>query len=101
MHLEYASKRQPDYLPSYVTRQMEPDASSLTSNDPSFATATPTGRPHTLPSGVTNPVRKSSYSPVAFPSFTGTRMTSYPARSALFQEPCSAPKMSPLYSFGN
>ncbi len=33
---------------------MEFDTSSLTSNDPSGATATPTGRPQTLPSGVTN-----------------------------------------------
>ena len=32
---------------------------------PSVRTVIPTGRPHTCPSGSTNPVRKSSYSPVA------------------------------------
>ena len=43
---------------------------------PSLATATPTGRPQTCPSGVTNPVMKSSYSPVGAPSRrTGTRIT--------------------------
>ena len=43
---------------------MLPFASSDTSNAPSFATVTPTGRPHTCPSSITKPVRKSSYSPV-------------------------------------
>lgn len=42
------------------TRHTQPPASSLTSSAPSDATATPTGRPHTSPDGVTNPVRKSS-----------------------------------------
>jgi uncharacterized protein YecE (DUF72 family) len=42
------------------TRQMQPPISSLTSSAPSAATATPTGRPHTSPSVVTKPVRKSS-----------------------------------------
>ena len=37
-----------------------PEPSSDTISEPSFATAAPTGRPQTLPSGVTNPVRKSS-----------------------------------------
>ena len=40
--------------------------SSLKSRLPSFATVIPTGRPQTLPSGVTKPVTKSSYSPSAF-----------------------------------
>ncbi len=43
---------------------------------PSFASVTPTGRPHTSPSPVVKPVRKSSYSPVAWPSFMGRRITS-------------------------
>ena len=38
--------------------------------------ATATGLPHVLPSGKTKPVRKSSNSPVACPSFSGTRITS-------------------------
>ena len=42
------------------TRHTQPPASSLTSKAPSDATATPTGRPHTSPAGVTKPVRKSS-----------------------------------------
>jgi hypothetical protein len=50
-----------------LTRQIEPDASSLTSSDPSAATVTPTGRPQTSPLSSTNPVRKSSYSPLACP----------------------------------
>jgi len=45
--------------------------------DPSDATVTPTGRPQTFPSGVTNPVTKSSYSPLAWPVWcSGTRITS-------------------------
>jgi len=53
------------YFPVAVTRQIDSLPSSLTSSAPSFPTATPTGRPHTSPFGVTKPVRKSSYSPVA------------------------------------
>ena len=63
------------FFPVYATRQTVPEPSSVTINDPSLATATPTGRPQTLPSLVTKPTRKSSYSPVALPSFIGTRMT--------------------------
>ena len=39
----------------------------MTNSEPSLPTATPTGRPQTLPSSVVKPVRKSSYSPVALP----------------------------------
>ncbi len=63
------------FLPVYATRQTVPEPSSVTIKEPSLATATPAGRPHTLPSGVTKPTRKSSYSPVALPSFIGTRIT--------------------------
>jgi hypothetical protein len=42
-------------------------ASSVTINEPSCATATPTGRPQTLCSSITKPVIKSSYSPVGMP----------------------------------
>jgi hypothetical protein len=63
------------FFPVYATRQTVPEASSVTINAPSLATATPTGRPHTLPSFVTKPTRKSSNSPVALPSLIGTRMT--------------------------
>ena len=42
----------------YATRQTVPEPSSVTINDPSWATATPTGRPQTLPSLVTKPTRK-------------------------------------------
>jgi putative flippase GtrA len=45
---------------SYETRQMELDPSSDTISEPSAATATLTGRPHTSPLLVMNPVRKSS-----------------------------------------
>src|SRR5262249_51418855 len=48
------------FFPVYATRQTVPEPSSVTINDPSLATATPTGRPHTLPSLVTKPTRKSS-----------------------------------------
>jgi hypothetical protein len=49
----------------YDTRHTVFEPSSLTKSAPSLATVTPTGRPQTSPSGLTNPVRKSSYSPVA------------------------------------
>jgi uncharacterized protein YecE (DUF72 family) len=63
--------------PVCVTRQMQPPSSSLTRREPSAATAMPTGRPQTSPSGVTKPVRKSSYVPRARPfSSMGTRTTS-------------------------
>jgi len=84
-----------------LTRQIERDPSSETKREPSFASATPTGRPQTVPLGRTKPVRKSSYSPVAWPSFMGRRMTSYPDRAARFHDPCSAANPSPLYSAGN
>jgi hypothetical protein len=64
------------YLPVYVTCHTERLPSSVTNNEPSFPTATPTGLPQTCPSLVTKPVRKSSYSPVALPSFIGMRITS-------------------------
>ena len=50
--------------------------SSVTYMLPSLPMVTPTGRPHTWLSAVTKPVRKSSYSPVAWPFFMGIRMTS-------------------------
>ena len=88
--------RSPPYhfFPVYATRQTAPEPSSVTINDPSLATATPAGRPQTLPSLVTKPTRKSSNSPVALPSFIGTRMTLYPVRRARFHEPCSEAKAS-------
>jgi uncharacterized protein YecE (DUF72 family) len=49
------------------TRQMQPPISSLTSSAPAASTVMPTGRPQTSPSGVTKPVRKSSYVPRARP----------------------------------
>src|SRR3954471_7832409 len=58
-----------------VTRQIDPLPASDTSSAPSFATATPTGRPHTSVSLTTNPVTKSSYSPVGLPSFIRIRIT--------------------------
>ena len=60
---------------SEYTRQIVPEPSSVTIKAPSFAVVTPTGRPQTSPDSVTKPTRKSSYSPVALPSFIGTRMT--------------------------
>src|SRR5262249_25688650 len=81
------------YLPAYATRQIAFDPSSLPSSEPSDASVTPTGRPHTFASSTTKPVTKSSYSPVGLPSVSGTRITLYPVRCALFQEPCSAAKM--------
>jgi uncharacterized protein YecE (DUF72 family) len=64
-------------VPGWETRQMQPPSSSLTRREPSAATAIPTGRPHTSPSGVTKPVRKSSYVPRARPSSSiGTRTIS-------------------------
>jgi|HubBroStandDraft_6_1064221.scaffolds.fasta_scaffold162031_1 hypothetical protein len=56
-----------NYFPVYAIRQMVFDPSSVTSNDPSGATVIPTGRPQTFPLGSTNPVTKSSYSPLAWP----------------------------------
>ena len=41
------AKRSERYLLVYETRQMEFEPSSVTSSEPSGATATPTGRPHT------------------------------------------------------
>src|SRR5258707_14600336 len=65
------------HFPAWLTLQMEFEASSLTSSEPSGATVIPTGRPQTCPSGSTNPVRKSWYSPVALPLWCkGMRMTS-------------------------
>src|SRR5262249_3073011 len=89
------------FLPVYATLHTVFEPSSVTINEPSLATATPTGRPQTSPSGVTKPTRKSSYSPVAFPSFIGTRITLYPVRRARFHEPCSEAKMSFRYARGN
>ena len=45
----------PAYLPVYRTCQIEFVPSSLTISDPSVATATPTGRPQTWPSGGDEP----------------------------------------------
>jgi hypothetical protein len=59
----------------YLIRQIVPLASSDTRSAPSCATATPTGLPHTSESLMTNPVRKSWYTPVGDPSFRRTRMT--------------------------
>lgn len=59
-------------LPTYDTRQTTLPPSSVTNSAPLRPTATPTGRPQTLPSGVTKPVMKSTYSPVARPSCIGT-----------------------------
>jgi hypothetical protein len=58
-----------------VIRQIVPLPSSDTSKAPSRETATPTGRPHTSESPITNPVTKSSYSPVGTPSLSRMRMT--------------------------
>jgi hypothetical protein len=63
------------YRPARATRQMVPLPSSVTISDPSFASATPTGRPHTCFSETTKPVMKSSYSPVGLPFANGTRTT--------------------------
>ena len=61
---------------SCTIRQTVPDPSSVTNIEPSFATVTPTGRPHTCPSSVTKPVMKSSYSPFDLPlPSSGTRIT--------------------------
>jgi hypothetical protein len=54
------------HLP-WLTRQMVSSPSSLMSRLPSLATVIPAGRPQTLPSGVTKPVTKSSYSPRGLP----------------------------------
>ena len=48
-------------------RQIEFEASSVTNKEPSAPIATPAGRPQTCLLSMTNPVKKSSYSPVAFP----------------------------------
>src|SRR5688572_919555 len=72
---------------TYAMRHIVPLASSVISKAPSRATATPTGRPQTLRSVVTNPVRKSSYRPVGIPLFNGIRTTLYPVRVARFQDP--------------
>ena len=58
-----------------VIRQIVPSPSSETSNAPSCATATPTGRPQTSESLTTKPVTKSWYSPVGTPSLRRMRMT--------------------------
>src|SRR5205085_8658334 len=63
------------YRPPYAIRQTQFPPSSVTSIAPSAAVVTPTGRPHTVPAGVTKPVRKSWYSPVGTPRFNGTRIT--------------------------
>ena len=69
--------RSKNHFPVYATRQMLFDPSSVTSSEPSGATVIPTGRPQTLPSTVTKPVTKSSYSPLAWPVWcSGTRITS-------------------------
>src|SRR5579864_3256484 len=60
-----------------MTCQIERVPSSDTKREPSPASATPTGRPHTLPSPMVNPVRKSSYSPVACPFFMGSEVRVY------------------------
>src|SRR3569623_3380834 len=52
--------RPPDHFPVAVTRQIESLPSSVTRRAPSYATATPTGRPHTSPFADTKPDRKSS-----------------------------------------
>src|SRR5258708_3605681 len=88
-------------LLALAMRQIVPLASSDTRRAPSLATATPTGRPHTVESLTTNPVAKSSYSPVGTPSFMITRITLYPVRLLRFHEPCSAAKILPEYSGGN
>lgn len=59
----------------YATRQIVLLPSSETSKAPSCATVMPTGRPQTVPSSMTNPVRKSSYSPVGLPFFMKARTT--------------------------
>ena len=64
------------YLPTQLTRQTEREPSSVTKSEPSLPTATPTGRPQTCPSFVVKPVRKSSYSPLAWPLTVGMKMTS-------------------------
>ena len=65
----------PGYRPTYEIRQIRFAPSSVTRNAPSFATVTPTGRPHTFPSGVTKPVMKSSYKPAGVPLWMGTRIS--------------------------
>src|SRR5215468_11112591 len=82
-------------------RQIVPLASSDTRRAPSLATATPTGRPHTVVSLTTKPVAKSSYSPVGAPSLVITRITLYPVSVLRSHEPCSAAKRLPEYSGGN
>jgi hypothetical protein len=82
----------------YTMRQMDFDASSVTSRDPSDATVTPTGRPHAAsPFPVIKPVRKLSYSPLERPLVRARGPTRTRAGVALFQEPCSEAKMSPWY----
>src|ERR1700738_5296100 len=61
--------------PEYDTRHTVPFPSSVTSSAPSCATATLTGLPHTLSCSSTNPVRKSTYSPVGTPFLMRTRTT--------------------------
>ena len=67
-----------DAPPNFDQREFRID--TLTKIEPSFALVTPTGRPQELPSGVAKPVRKSSYTPLALPLTSGTRITSRPAR---------------------
>src|SRR5689334_13896868 len=71
----------------YAIRQIVPLPSSVISKAPSCATVTPTGRPQTLRSLVTKPVRKSSYRPVGTPLFNGIRTSLYPVRVARFHDP--------------
>src|SRR5882762_8885757 len=84
-----------------LTRQIVPLPSSVTNSEPSFATATPTGRPQTWESETTKPVMKSSYSPVGLPlPSNSSRTTLYPVRLSRFQDPCIVAKALPLYSAG-
>ena len=53
-----------------------------------------------LPSAVTKPVKKSTYSPVGTPFFIITRTTLWPVRSARFHEPWNTANASPTYSAG-
>ena len=52
---EHWARHPSHFFPVYATRQTVPEPSSVTISDPSLATATPTGRPQTLPSLVTKP----------------------------------------------
>src|SRR4030081_2132541 len=90
-----------DRAPVYETRQSVPFASSVTNSEPSFATATPNGRPQTSVLEITKPVMKSSYSPVGLPlASNNNRTTLFPVRFGRFQDPCIVAKAQPLYSAG-